>query len=75
MSYVFHPIHQFPFKTLNEAADELAITPQRLSRLLQILSVPVHRKGYAIFLDKDAFNRIEEAIRYNEVRPGRKKKK
>lgn len=70
--YTFH-MAPFPFRTLHESAVELSITPQRMSRLLRILKVPVYRQGYTIFLDSKAINRIRRAVEKKEVRPGRKK--
>ena len=72
--YVFHPQKLFPYWTLNEAAKRVGISPQRMSRLLRILQVPVHRRGYTIFLDDGAITRVSRAIKQNEVKPGRKRK-
>jgi len=72
--YRLKPQEQFPYKTLIDAALILQITPQRLSRLLRSLRVPVHRVGYTIFLDDEALSRIRQSLRLREVRPGRKKK-
>jgi hypothetical protein len=72
--YNIRPYGHFPYWTLNEGAVKLGITPQRMSRLLRILEVPVHRRGYTIFLDTAALRRIRKALDSGEVRPGRKKK-
>jgi len=71
--YTLKDHDRFPFATLNEGARELGITPQRMSRLLRILEVPVHKRGYMIFLDTPAIKRIKKAIDRQEVKPGRKK--
>ena len=68
------PPESFQYLTLKEAADKLGISPQRMSRLLRILEVPVHRRGHTILLDGNATNRIGKALKDNEVSPGRKKK-
>jgi len=65
---------RFPFKTLAEGSIQLDITPQRLSRLLRILQIPVHRKGYTILLDERALGLVAAAVKNREVKPGRKKK-
>lgn len=72
--YNFLPEKQFPFLTLQEAAEDLDVSPQRLSRLLRILSVPVFRRGYVIFLDRSALKRVRDAVTNKEVKRGRKKK-
>ena len=65
--------NKFPFLTLREGAQELEITPQRLSRHLRILEVPVHRKGYTIFLDDTAIRRVTRALTRHEIKRGRRK--
>ena len=72
--YTLHPQRLFPYWTLNEGARRIGITPQRMSRLLRILEIPVHRRGYTIFLDDGAINRVSRAIKKEEVKPGRKRK-
>lgn len=73
-NYNLRPEAAFPFWTLAEGAKKLKVSTSRLSRLLRILSVPVYRKGYTIFLDGGALLTVEEAIKERTVRPGRKKK-
>jgi hypothetical protein len=72
--YNVHPDERFPYLTLAEGAHQLKVSPNRLSRLLRILSVPVYRKGYTIFLDGAALGAVKAALKEKTVRPGRKKK-
>ena len=62
----------FPYYTLAEAATLLKIRKQRMSRLLRILQVPVHKVGTLVLLNQEAYDRIEKAIENNEVKRGRK---
>ena len=62
----------FPFYTLAEAADYLDIRTARMSRLLRILQIPVHKVGTLVLLNKEAVQRVEKALDENEVRRGRK---
>lgn len=64
----------FPLSSLSDAAARLKITINRLSRILRILSIPVYRQGYTIYLDDAAIARVKEALRSREIRPGRRKK-
>ena len=73
--YNFAPADQFPYITLAEAASKLSITPQRLSRQLRILQVPVFRIGYLILLDDSGVARIKTSLAEKEIRPGTKKRK
>ena len=73
LDYTFFSSQSFPYSTLQEGAMILGINPQRLSRLLKILKVPVSRQGYTIFLDDEAIKRIRRAVENDEVKPGRKK--
>lgn len=63
---------RFPYYTLAAAADSLGIRKQRMSRLLRILQVPVHKIGPLVLLDQGALERVEEAVDNNEVKRGRK---
>ena len=72
--YFLAPQGQFPYSTLREGAKKIGITTPRMSRLLRILEVPVHRCGYTILLDEAAVRRIARAVRDSEVKPGRKKR-
>ena len=72
--YNVRPRMDFSYVTLKEGAEKLKITPQRMSRLLRILRVPVHKRGHTILLDPAACDRIKEALMNKEVGPGRKKK-
>lgn len=71
--YIFRSPEEFPYYTLQEGADQLEITPQRMSRILQILEIPVIRVGYIILLDDEAIERVDTAIMREEIKPGRKK--
>ena len=62
----------FPYYTLQHAATLLGIRKQRMSRLLRILQVPVHKVGTLVLLNQKAFDRIEEALSRKEVKRGRK---
>ena len=62
----------FPYYTLAEAAQLLRIRKQRMSRLLRILQVPVHKVGTLVLLIQEAYDRIETAIKRKEVKRGRK---
>lgn len=62
----------FPYYTLAQAAHLLRIRKQRMSRLLRILQVPVHKVGTLVLLNQEAYDRVEEAIKNNEVKRGRK---
>jgi len=62
----------FPYYTLAEASGLLSIRKQRMSRLLRILRVPIHKVGTLVLLNQDAYDRIEAAVIQNEVKRGRK---
>lgn len=62
----------FPYYTLADAAGLLNIRKQRMSRLLRILQVPVHKVGTLVLLNQEAFDRIEKALSRKEVKRGRK---
>ena len=62
----------FPYYTLAEAAGLLRIRKQRMSRLLRILRVPIHKVGTLVLLNQDAYDRVEAALIQNEVKRGRK---
>lgn len=62
----------FPYYTLAEAAGLLEIRKQRMSRLLRILRVPIHKIGTLVLLNQEAYDRIETAIKRQEVKRGRK---
>lgn len=62
----------FPYYTLAQAADLLGIRKQRMSRLLRILQVPIHKIGTLVLLNQSAVDRIKEAITQKEVKRGRK---
>jgi hypothetical protein len=66
------PITKFPFLTLADGAKKLRIRKQRMSRLLRILQIPVHKVGTLVLLDGDAIERLDEAVRNKEVKRGRK---
>ena len=66
------PMNRFPFVTLAAGAIQLRIRKQRMSRLLRILKVPVHKVGSLILIDNDAIIRLRKAIKNNEVKRGRK---
>ena len=66
------PLAQFPYVTLADASRQLRIRKQRMSRLLRILRVPVHKIGTLVLLDQQAVRRVQEAVRNNEVKRGRK---
>lgn len=72
-SYNLYPPSAFPYLTLNEAAARLEISPQRLSRILRILEIPVHRRGYIIFLESSSLSQVKSAISQQHIKPGRKK--
>ncbi len=71
--YTLAEEREFPYTTLNDAAEDLGIGPARLSRFLRVLSVPVHRVGYVILLDDTAISRVRTALKKGEVKRGRKK--
>lgn len=62
----------FPYYTLAQAADLLGIRKQRMSRLLRILQVPVHKVGTLVLLNQAAYDRVEKALKDAEVKRGRK---
>jgi hypothetical protein len=62
----------FPYYTLAEAAVLLKIRKQRMSRLLRILQVPIHKIGTLVLLNQEAFDRVEKAVTRKEVKRGRK---
>ncbi len=62
----------FPYYTLAEAAHLLQIRKQRMSRLLRILQVPIHKVGTLVLLNQEAYDRVEAALQSNEVKRGRK---
>lgn len=62
----------FPYYTLQDAAGLLGIRKQRMSRLLRILQVPVHKIGTLVLLNQDAYDRVEQALTRKEVKRGRK---
>ena len=62
----------FPYYTLAEAAMLLEIRKQRMSRLLRILQVPVHKVGTLVLLNQSAYDRVEKALANEEVKRGRK---
>lgn len=62
----------FPYYTLAQAATLLGIRKQRMSRLLRILQVPVHKIGTLVLLNQTAYDRVEEALKRKEVKRGRK---
>lgn len=66
------PQKHFPYFTLAEAAERLDIRKQRLSRMLRILQVPIHKIGTLVLLDDEALSRIKAAVKQHEVRRGRK---
>jgi excisionase family DNA binding protein len=66
------PVKKFPYLTLAEAAKKLRIRKQRMSRLLRILQIPVHKIGTLVLLDGEAIERLQEAVKNNEVKRGRK---
>ena len=72
--YNVRPQGDFSYVTLKEGAENLNITPQRMSRLLRILKVPVHKRGHTILLDTAACDRVKTALKNKEIGPGRKKK-
>lgn len=71
--YSLLPIDDFPYWTLQEAANELDISSPRLSRLLRILKVPVYRIGYLILVTEVGIERIRDSLEKEEIRPGRKR--
>ena len=71
-NYNVMPQKHFPYYTLAEAATKLHLRKPRLSRLLRILQVPIHKIGTLVLLDDDAVTRVRVAIRQNEVKRGRK---
>lgn len=71
-SYTLLDDEFFPYYTLAQAAQLLRIRKQRMSRLLRILQVPVHKVGTLVLLNQDAYDRIEQAVKNNEVKRGRK---
>jgi hypothetical protein len=75
--YKILPRKEFPYYSLEEAAQELEIHPTRLSRLIRILQIPVHRPGTGkrcpIYVDKSGFSRAKKALTNREVSAGRKK--
>ncbi len=62
----------FPYYTLAEASHLLRIRKQRMSRLLRILRVPIHKVGTLVLLNQEAYDRVETAVKKNEVKRGRK---
>ena len=66
------PLKHFPYHTLAEAADRLDVRKQRLSRVLRILQIPIHKIGTLVLLDKAAMDRLKEALKNEEVKRGRK---
>jgi hypothetical protein len=66
--------YDFNFASLIDTAKELDASPQRVSRLLRILQIPVHRIGNTILLDNSAVHQVRDAIENGTVRRGRKKK-
>ena len=70
--YNIVPQKHFPYLTLAEAASKLRVRKQRLSRLLRILQVPIHKIGTLVLLDDEAVGRVQEAIKQHEVKRGRK---
>jgi len=70
--YTLLPGDYFPYYTLAEAATQLGIRKPRMSRLLRILQVPIHKIGTLVLLNQEAYDRIEEALKKNEVKRGRK---
>ncbi len=71
-NYNVIPVKDFPYVTLADAADQIGIRKQRMSRLLRILQVPVYKIGTLVLLDSPAVSRVEEAVKDNEVKRGRK---
>jgi hypothetical protein len=70
--YNFIDDEYFPYYTLAQAAMMLKIRTQRMSRLLRILQIPIHKIGTLVLLDQDAYDRIEQALKRKEVKRGRK---
>jgi len=70
--YKLQPREEFPLFTLAEAASKLNIRKQRVSRLLRILQVPIHKVGTLVLLDGEAIDRLSAAIQNEEVKRGRK---
>lgn len=70
--YNLVPTQEFPYITLADGAKKLRIRKQRMSRLLRILQVPVHKIGTLVLLDQPAMDRLQEAVKNNEVKRGRK---
>lgn len=66
-------VSRFPM-TLSSAALALNISPQRLSRHIRILQVPVSRAGYSVMIDAEGFARVKRGLKAKEIRRGRKKK-
>ena len=66
------PLKKFPYLTLADGAKRLRIRKQRMSRLLRILQIPVHKIGTLVLLDGDAIERLEVAVKNKEVKRGRK---
>lgn len=72
--YTLKDNDDLPFYSLAEAADITGIHPNKLSRYLKLLSVPVYKLGHMILLDDPAIDRIELAVKNREIRPGVKSK-
>ena len=70
--YNIIPLKDFPYLTLQAGASRLRIRKQRLSRMLRILQIPVHKIGTLILLDDMALDRVKVAVRNREVKRGRK---
>ncbi len=63
---------KFPFVTLHEAADTLKIRKPRMSRILRILQIPVHKVGTLVLVDDEGVKRARQALKTGEIKRGRK---
>lgn len=70
--YNILPEKEFPFTTIREAATRLKVREQRISRMLRILKIPIHKIGTLVLIDEPAVDRMRRAIKTNEVKRGRK---
>lgn len=71
-NYNIIPKKHFPYTTLAAASSQLHIRPQRMSRLLRILQVPIIKIGTLVLLPPEAMVSIRHALRTNQVKRGRK---
>lgn len=68
--YLIVPPRTFPYYTLSEAAAKFKITVQKLSRILQVHRIRVHRIGYLILIPKIYDSTLEGLIRGRKEKSG-----